>query len=953
MREQMEFGLLGPLVVRSGGSELPVRRGSQAALLAALLLQCGRVVSAAAIGDVLWENAPPQSAPEMIRHHVWQLRQALGHTGQERLVTRSGGYLIRVEDGELDVARFEELAGAARTAARDGSWEQVASQSRQALALWRGEPLAGIESGTLLLREASRLAELRLQAEELRAEAELHAGGHAWAAAELARLGAAHPLREHVHVLLMVALYRCGRHADALAAYQNVRQWLVGELGTEPGSELQHVHRQILAADPALDLPGQVISAPVARAAGVPGEHGPGVADSLPGSAPRQLPAAVAPFTGRAAELATLTRILARQVKGDGPGTVVISAIGGTAGVGKTALAIHFAHQAAARFPDGQLYANLRGFGPGGTPAAPAEAIGTFLEALGVPADRIPPSLDGQTGLYRGLLASRRMLIVLDNAHDEQQVRPLLPASPGSLVVVTSRRQLAGLAAADGAGLLTLDVLTDDEARQMLAARIGVTRAAAELSAIAEIASLCAGLPLALAMAAARAAARPRFPLAALAAELRDASDRLEVLDADDPMTSIRAVFSWSYDQLTADAARMFRLLGLHPGPDISLPAAASLTGIAPDLARRLLAELVHAHLIAEHAPGRYTFHDLLRAYARDQARGYDSEAGRRQGTGRMLDHYLHTGQAAAQLFSTALEPITLAPPRPGVTPEQIADKQQAVAWYQAELQVLLAIAGLAGQAGFDIHAWQIPFLIAPFLDHRGPWQEEVALLRDAVTAATRLGDIRGQAICCRRLAHAHGMLGEHEQAEAHLMQSLSLYPQAGDRVGEARVHGSLGWLKESQGHLTESLRHDEQALHLLQAAGHQNVQAAMLNNIGYLWARLGDYEQALAFCQQALDLARELGDRQAEAHTWDSLGYAEHQLGNQAQAAGCYLRSLSLFRELGNRINEGEILAHLGDAHQAAGDLRQARAAWEQALAILDELGCPLADTVRAKLAG
>ena len=944
----MTFGLLGPLLVRSGGSELPVQRGGQRVVLAALLLDANRAVSADAITDLLWDLEPPRSSLDVIRHHVWRLRQALGEAGPERIVTHARSYLIRVSDGELDLHRFRRLLADCRAAARGGAWELAASRAGQALSLWRGEPLADVESQALLQREVPQLDELRLQAEDVRAEAELQLGRHDVAAAELARLCAAHPLREHSRALLMLALYRCGRQADALAAYQDVRQVLVEELGTEPSGELQHLHRRVLSADPALDLPP--VGQSTATAAG-PGASG-GAAGGGAGGAPRQLPAAVEQFTGRAAELAALMQILARQAAGEAPGTVVISAIGGTAGVGKTALAIRFAHQAAPAFPGGQLYANLRGFGPGGTPAAPAEAIGVFLEALGVPADQIPPSSEGQAGLYRSLLADRRMLIVLDNARDEQQVRPLLPASPGSLVIVTSRRQLTGLAAADGARLLTINVLTDEEARQMLTARIGATRAAGEPAALAEIASLCAGLPLALAVAAARATACPTFPLAALADELRDANRRLDVLDGDDTAASVRAVLSWSYDQLTAEAAGMFRLLGLHPGPDISVPAAASLAGLPPARTRRLLAELVRAHLIAEHAPGRYAFHDLLRAYSCDQARAIDNEASRRQGTGRMLDHYLHTSHAAAQLFSMTPEPITLTPPRPGVTPEQITGEHQALAWYQAELRILLAIAALAAKAGFDVHAWQIPCFIAPFLDRRGPWQEEVQALRNAVTAATHLEDIPGQAACRRRLAHAHTWLGEWDQAEAHLVQSLSLYRQAGDHLGEARIHASLSYLNQQQDHPTEAIRHSEQALRLFQAAGHQTPQASMLNNIGHTWARLGDYERGVVFCRQALDLARELGQRQVEAHTWDSLGYVEHQAGHHARAADCYLRSLSLVRELGDRGDEGEILTHLGDAHEAAGDLQQARAAWEQALPILDELGSREAGTLRARLA-
>jgi hypothetical protein len=343
---------------------------------------------------------------------------------------------------------------------------------------------------------------------------------------------------------------------------------------------------------------------------------------------PRELPPGAPHFTGRIQELSTLTRLLDRSDR-KAPGTVAIGAIGGTAGVGKTALALHWAHRVAEQFTDGQLHVNLRGFAPSGTPATPAEAVRGFLDALGVPPERIPPTADAQVGLYRSLLVERKMLIVLDNARDEQQVRPLLPASPASLVVVTSRNQLAGLAAADGARLVSPDVLAHDEAVQLLTARIGASRAAAEPDAMDEIAALCAGLPLALAVAAARAAARPGFPLTELAAELRGADDRLDALDAGDPAVNVRAVFSWSYRQLSPEPARMFRLLGLHPDPDISVPAAASLAAVDEPHAHRLLRELTHDCLITEHMPGRYAFHGLLRAYAADKARECDSEPDR------------------------------------------------------------------------------------------------------------------------------------------------------------------------------------------------------------------------------------------------------------------------------------------------------------------------------------
>jgi tetratricopeptide (TPR) repeat protein/DNA-binding XRE family transcriptional regulator len=667
---------------------------------------------------------------------------------------------------------------------------------------------------------------------------------------------------------------------------------------------------------------------------------------------PHQLPAAVAGFTGRATEIAALTQIVDDAGAAE-RGTVVISAIDGTAGVGKTALALHWAHQVADRFGDGQLYVNLRGFDPCGTPATAREAIHWFLDALGVPPERIPVDPEAQAGLYRSLLSGRRMLIVADNARDEQQVRPLLPASPGSLVLVTSRSQLAGLAAADGARLLTLDVLSHGEAVQMLAARLGGRRAAAEPVAAEEIAGLCACLPLALSVAAARAAARPGFPLAALAAELADSADALDALDVGDPAASVRTVFSWSTRHLTAEAARMFGLLGAHPGPDISVPAAASLAGIAEADARRLLRELARAHLIAEHVPGRYAFHDLLRAYAAGQAQHTDSDTGRREAVGRVLDHYLHTAAGAALLLNPAKEPVVLVPPRPGAAARQPADYSQALAWFEAEHQVLLAAVTLAAGSGFDVHAWQLPWAMASYLQPRGHWQEWAATQRTALAAATRLGDTAGQALSGRLLAMACTALGDYDQARGHYAGSLTLYQRLGNRLGEAKVHQNLGGVARRQGRWADALGHAEQALRLCQALGDKASEAHTLNDVGWCHGRLGDYQQTRAFCRQALTLCAEIDDRWTEGDAWDSLGYAEHHLGNLAEAASCYQRALSLFQESGARLAEAETLTHLGDSRQAAGELAQAREAWQQALAIFEDLQQPDADQVRTKLAG
>ena len=668
---------------------------------------------------------------------------------------------------------------------------------------------------------------------------------------------------------------------------------------------------------------------------------------------PRQLPAAVADFTGRAAELRRLTQILDAAGVG-GPGTVLLSAIGGMAGVGKTALALHWAHQVAGRFPDGQLYVNLRGYDPSGTPVTAPEAIRWFLDGLGVTPDRVPASPQAQEGLYRSLVAGRRMLIVLDNARDERQVRLLLPASAGTLVLVTSRGQLAGLAAADGARLLSLDVLAPDEAAELLAARIGYARAAAEPGAVSEIVGLCACLPLAVAIAAARAATRPGLPLAALAAELRDAAGRLDALDAGDPAASVRAVFSWSVRQLSAEAARLFRLLGIHPGPDISVPAAASLAGCDPAAASRHLGELARARLVTERAGGRYALHDLLRAYAAEQARDTGGEAERDAAAGRVLDHYLGTAAGAAALLNPSHEPVALAGPGPGTAPERPADNRQALAWFEEEHQVLLAAVTLAVSLGFDVHAWQLPWALTPFLQARGHWQEWAASQRTALAAAGRLGDLAAQAVSSRLLAAACSDLGDYDESARLFTASLTLYQQLGDRLGEAKVQHNLAALAEGQGRYGDVLGHAEKALSLYRAIGDKASEAAALNNVGWTHCLLGDYEQARALCRQSLALCTEVGHPWLEGYVWDSLGYAEHHLGDLGEAAACYQRALTLHREAGDRFTEAEALAHLGETRQAAGRPGQARDAWQEALAIFDDLGnSDAASKVRALLAG
>jgi tetratricopeptide (TPR) repeat protein/transcriptional regulator with XRE-family HTH domain len=674
-----------------------------------------------------------------------------------------------------------------------------------------------------------------------------------------------------------------------------------------------------------------------------------GPATEVAAVTPAQLPAGAAHFAGRAAALHRLDGFLPVAVGGKTT-TVVITAISGTAGVGKTALAVHWAHRVAARFPDGQLYVNLRGFDPGGSVLGAREAVGVFLDALGVPPQRVPTSFEAQVGLYRSLLAGRRMLVVLDNARDAEHVRPLLPGSPGCLVVVTSRSELTSLVVVEGAHPLTIDLLSAAEARELLVRRLGSGRIAAERAATEEIILTCAGLPLALAIVAARAATHPGFPLTTLAAELRDAGG-LGPLSGGDATADVRAVLSWSYRTLGPAAARLFRLLGLHPGPDIATPAAASLAGIPVEQVRPLLAELAGAHLATEHAPGRYTFHDLLRLYASELANSIDTGAERHGAVHRVLDHYLRAAHNAAVLLNPQRDPIGPVPPRPLVTSEEPADHEQALAWFATECCVLLAAVDRAAAAGFDSHAGRLAWTLVDFLKRRGHWHEWATTQHTALAAAQRLGDREAQAEAHRNLGRIHYRLGSFDDAYRHLYQAVDLFGQVGNHVGQANAHFALAGAFGRQERHKEALGHAELAFELFQSAGHRIGQADVANTIGWNAAHLGDYQRALTQCEYALALHRELGDREGEAHTWDSLGYAHHHLGHHRRAVACYQRALDLYLDLSDRKGEAETLTRLGDAHHAAGNPVATRNAWQHALDTLDDLGHSDAAQVRAKL--
>jgi tetratricopeptide (TPR) repeat protein/transcriptional regulator with XRE-family HTH domain len=694
------------------------------------------------------------------------------------------------------------------------------------------------------------------------------------------------------------------------------------------------------------------------RAEAAPGGATPPGADGVPRGAPRlvprQLPAGAAFFAGREAELKQLDALLGQAgLTGGGPdgpdGAVVISAVAGMAGVGKTALAVYWARKVAGRFPDGQLYVNLRGYDAEGAAVTPEEVTGWFLAALGVPASQIPADAQARCGLYRSVLAGRRVLIVLDNARDAAQVRPLLPGSGGCLVVATSRSSLTGLAAAEGAHPLRLGPLAEEEGVRLLAARLGPERVAAEPEAVTELVARCGHLPLALAVMAARAAADPGLPLGVLAGQLAGAAGaeataagagpgRLEVLETGDPATSLRQLLSWSYGQLSPSAAGMFMLLGVHCGPDITVPAAASLAAVPRAAAGRALAELAGASLVTEHRPGRYVLHDLVRGYAAGQARQVLGEAGIRAAIERSLDHYLHT----VVISAGGPPPFAVAPSAPGVLPEQLADDAALQDWARAEHQVVLQAIAQAAAAGFITHAWQIFHGQALLVGGQGYWADIRAVGQAVLDAAEAAQD---QAA----LGWTHLAIGRYltftGAGNEDLARALDHLRRAGDLPGQAWAHLDASLAYFVMGDWAEAATQSGQALALFRQTADQAGQGRALAGLGECHARLGNYELARGYARQALEAGSATGDPTVPAMAWDALGVAHSRLGEPRQAMGCYRQGLALVCELKEpfaRALLASMLAEFGDACQAAGDLPAAVEAWRQALQVLDDLGWP-----------
>jgi tetratricopeptide (TPR) repeat protein len=679
-----------------------------------------------------------------------------------------------------------------------------------------------------------------------------------------------------------------------------------------------------------------------------------GAPPAIPSVEPRQLPAPVRHFVGRARELADLSE----RVRGQVPGTVVILAIGGMAGIGKTALALQFAHEVIESFPDGQLHVNLRGFDPALPPMSADEAVRLALDAFAVPTDQIPASLDAQIRLYRSLLAGKRVLILLDNAADADQVRPLLPGSPSCLVVVTSRNLLAGMAALDGSMPLSLDVLSPAEAHQLFAVMLGSARVSSEGGAALEVIEACGYLPLALAITAARAATQPQLSMAALAAELAAAGRRLDALDSmDDILASVRAALDTSHQHLDAGTARTLRLMGVHPGPSISASAAASLVGIPFPVVQRHLNKLTDASLASRDAASRYVLHDLVRLYAAEQAQRNDNEPVRKAAIRRMLDHYLHTGHSAACLLRPTRDPIALGTLSQGAVPESIADYQEALDWFDAEHQVLLAAIDAAVAEGLDTYAWDIAWTLSHYLYYRGHWHDQQAVSQAALEAALRLGDLVRQGkshyylACCYIARDPAEHLARYDDAQTHHLHALALFQQVGDRTWQAHVHVGLARTFLRMKDHRAALDQGHHALELYAAANDLGGLAGTLNTIGWIHIQLGEYSLALEHCGGALELSRKLGDRMAEALTLDSIGYARHHLGSYGDAIACYQQAAEILHDLSHQRTQTEVLERLGDAFLAGQNSTAAFTTWRRALAILDDPGNPATERMRAKI--
>jgi DNA-binding SARP family transcriptional activator len=931
----MRFGVLGPLEVRDSQGRL-VRLGAakQRVLLTVLLLHANRPVSIDELVEALWPEQPPRRAVGALRTYVSALRQALGldrPTGAWIAAT-SGAYQLTLPAGDLDLLVFQRCAGDGQRALADGAIDLAAEKLQDALRLWRGRVLEDVPLPVTLDGELAALEEHRLVVLEGWIDAWLALGRHAELLPELRRLVTAEPLRERLWAQWMLAMYRSGRQADALEAYHKLRRRLIDELAIEPSASLQRLQQQILSGDPALQ-PSRHDPAGGSRQQRTP------AASRSAAAVPAQLPADVFEFTGRDRELAWLRAML--EARTNGGSAVTLATIAGAAGVGKTALAIHWAHRVRRRFPDGQLYVNLRGWAPG-PPLSPIQALAQLLFGLGVEADKIPAEMDRAAGLYRSLLADRRVLVVLDNARDAEQVRPLIPGAPGCVVAVTSRDRLLGLVASHGAVRLTLDVLTPDEAVHLLARIVGEDRAYAEPEAVREFAEVCGHLPLALRVAAANLTSYPEEPIAGWLVRLRR-GDQLAELSVDGDSTSaVHAAFDCSYATLDADVKRMFRLLGLVPGPDFTAHAAAALAGVPVERAGWLLERLAGAHLLQPRGAGRFDLHDLLRRYARQRSQRDDGEPDRRAALERLLAWYLHTADAADRLLNPQMVRLPVPAVDTGLPAIGFENHAGALEWLDGERANLVAAVQQAAQEGPRPLAWLLADALRGYFwgtRHLVDWP---AVVGAALSAAQAEGGPQAQAAAHRSVGQVRQCLGDSAQAIEWLTSALELARQADWAVGEAAALGTLGLVYGRLGQLHQSTDYYVQARDLHRQAGSKGGTAVALGNLGDVIRQMGHPQQAAGHLTQALALYREIGSESGQQETLGNLGEAYRDLGRLADARACLTEALALAQDLGSRYGEASDLHALAMVQRDAGQLTIALELGEAALALAHEIGDP-----------